>query len=58
MVVTLGDNTDNSTVSFKEAFGDYSNASGSRIQKRKERKLARIESRQEVKGARQAKKTS
>jgi hypothetical protein len=52
-IITLGpSNRKVTAASFEEAFGEYSNAGGR--EKRKNRKLERIENRTEVRGARQA----
>jgi hypothetical protein len=52
-IITLGpSNSKVSAASFEEAFGEYSNAGGR--DRRKKRKLERIENRTEVKSARQA----
>jgi hypothetical protein len=50
-IVTLGP-VSNTSVTFEEAFGEYSNAQGKGRAKRKKRKLERIENRREVKKAR------
>jgi hypothetical protein len=51
-IITLGpSNSRISAASFEEAFGEYSNAGGR--ERRKQRKLERIENRSEVKSARQ-----
>lgn len=50
-IVTLGP-VSNTSVTFEEAFGEYSEARGKGRERRKKRKLERIENRREVKQAR------
>lgn len=50
-IVTLGP-VSNTSVTFEEAFGEYSEARGKGRERRKKRKLERIENRREVKEAR------
>jgi len=53
-IIQLAPTSKISAVSFEDAFGDYSNAQGRGRERRKNRKLDRIENRAEVKAARQA----
>ena len=52
-IIQLAPTSQISAVSFEDAFGDYSNAQGRGRERRKNRKLDRIENRAEVKAARQ-----
>lgn len=52
-IIQLAPTSKISAVSFEDAFGDYSNAQGRGRERRKKRKLERIENRAEVKAARQ-----
>ena len=52
-IIQLAPTSQISAVSFEDAFGDYSNAQGRGRERRKNRKLDRIENRTEVKAARQ-----
>lgn len=52
-IIQLAPTSKISAVSFEDAFGDYSNAQGKGRERRKKRKLERIENRAEVKASRQ-----